>query len=408
MEPCKKRKRLTLDEKADIIHAVTSGQKKCDVAASHGIPASTLSTILKGKDDILRATSSGNLSRKKTLKTTPQSKMEEALFAWFMDLRAKNSIPVSGDLLQQKARSFACLLGDNEFKASPGWLSRFKERHGIVGKVLSGEASSVSMAVVGYWQSENVPDILGKYAPSDVYNADESGLFYQMLPKKTLALKGQACHGGKHSKQRLTLLLCVNMDGTDKRDPLVIGKSARPRCFKGTKKLPVKYVANSKAWMSRAIFATWLKEFDSDMCRQKRKVCLLLDNCTAHYVAEVELTSVELRYFPPNATSVVQPLDQGIINSVKCAYKRRVVDRVLLNLELKRETRIDIFMAVEKVAAAWRALRPSIIVNCFRTAGFGTLGPETAEAGPDCASAVHEDEDAWEHLRSVDEVSQTT
>ncbi|KAK8776523.1 hypothetical protein V5799_030134 [Amblyomma americanum] len=47
--------------------------------------------------------------------------MEEALFAWFMDLRAKNSIPVSGDLLQQKARSFACLLGDNEFKASPGF-----------------------------------------------------------------------------------------------------------------------------------------------------------------------------------------------------------------------------------------------------------------------------------------------
>ncbi|KAK8771920.1 hypothetical protein V5799_024835 [Amblyomma americanum] len=85
--------------------------------------------------------------------------MEEALFAWFMDLRAKNSIPVSGDLLQQKARSFACLLGDNEFKASPGWLSRFKERHGIVGKVLSAEASSVSMAVVGDWQSENVPDI---------------------------------------------------------------------------------------------------------------------------------------------------------------------------------------------------------------------------------------------------------
>ncbi|KAK8760607.1 hypothetical protein V5799_028126 [Amblyomma americanum] len=32
------------------------------------------------------------------------------------------------------------------------------------------------------------------------------------------------------------------------------------------------------------------------------------------------------------------------------------------------------------------------------------VGPETAEAGPDCASAVHEDEDAWEHLRSVDEV----
>lgn len=403
MEPQKKRKRLTLDEKAAIIRAVTSGQKKCDVAAAHGIPASTLSTILKGKDDILRATSSGNLAHKKALKTTPHGKVEEALFAWFTDVRAKN-IPVSGDLLQQKARSFACLLGDDEFKASPGWLSRFKERYSIVGKVLSGEASCVNMAVVGDWLSENVLDILGKYTPSDVYNADESGLFYQMLPKKTLALKGQTCHGGKHSKQRLTLLLCVNMDGSDKRDPLVIGKSARPRCFKGTKRLPVKYVANSKAWMSRAIFTTWLEEFDSDMRRQKRNVCLLLDNCTAHYVPAVELTNVELRYFPPNATSVVQPLDQGIINSVKCAYKRRVVERVLLNLDLKRDTKIDVFMAVEMVAAAWRATRQSVIVNCFRNSGFGTPGRETAEAAPDCAGAVHQHEDAWERLRLADEV----
>lgn len=66
MEPQKKRKRLTLDEKAAIIRTVTSGQKKCDVAAAHGIPASTLSTILKGKDDILRASSSGNLAHKNT------------------------------------------------------------------------------------------------------------------------------------------------------------------------------------------------------------------------------------------------------------------------------------------------------------------------------------------------------
>lgn len=155
MEPQKKRKRLTLDEKAAIIRAVTSGQKKCDVAAAHGIPASTLSTILKGKDDILRASSSGNLAHKKALKTTPHGKVEEALFAWFTDVRAKN-IPVSGDLLQQKARSFACLLGDDEFKASPGWLSRFKERYSIVGKVLSGEASCVNMTVVGDWLSENL------------------------------------------------------------------------------------------------------------------------------------------------------------------------------------------------------------------------------------------------------------
>lgn len=122
----------------------------------------------------------------------------------------------------------------------------------------------------------------------------------------------------------------------------------------------MKYVANKKAWMTRTIFTTWLEEFDSNMCCEKRKVCLLLDNCTGHYVAAVEMTSVELPYIPPNAMSVVQPLDQGIINSVKCAYRCVFGDRVLLNLELKRETKIDIFMATEMVVAAWKGTRQSI------------------------------------------------
>ncbi|KAH6948319.1 hypothetical protein HPB50_023427 [Hyalomma asiaticum] len=89
-------------------------------------------------------------AKKKALKTSPHGKVEEAHFAWFMDLQAK-SIPVGRDLLQQKARSFVCLFGDDEFKASSGRLSCFKERRGIVGKMLNGEASSTNMAVVGDW-----------------------------------------------------------------------------------------------------------------------------------------------------------------------------------------------------------------------------------------------------------------
>jgi hypothetical protein len=70
------------------------------------------------------------------------------------------------------------------------------------------------------------------YEPRDVYNADEMGLFFNVLPDRTLAYKGETCHGGKHSKDRVTVLLCVNSDGSDKQVPIVIGKSSKPRCFK--------------------------------------------------------------------------------------------------------------------------------------------------------------------------------
>ncbi|KAH6948063.1 hypothetical protein HPB50_022773 [Hyalomma asiaticum] len=46
----------------------------------HGIPASTLLTILKAKDAIILPTSSGNASKKKHKNTTPHEKLKEALF----------------------------------------------------------------------------------------------------------------------------------------------------------------------------------------------------------------------------------------------------------------------------------------------------------------------------------------
>jgi hypothetical protein len=48
---------------------------------------------------------------------------------------------------------------------------------------------------------------IGSYERRDVYNADETGLFFNVLPERTLAYKGETCHGKKHSKDRLTVLL---------------------------------------------------------------------------------------------------------------------------------------------------------------------------------------------------------
>lgn len=140
------------------------------------------------------------------------------MYAWFVDTRAKR-IPLSGHIVQQKALNFACLLGLDDFKASVGWLNRFKARHDIVGKVLCGESASADAEGASAWTARNITSILTDYAPSDVYNADETGLFYEMLPTRTLDFKGQHCHGGKHSKKRVTVLLCANMDGSDKRPP---------------------------------------------------------------------------------------------------------------------------------------------------------------------------------------------
>lgn len=141
-------------------------------------------------------------------------------------------------------------------------------------------------------------------------------------------------NGGKNSKKRVTVLLCANMEGLDKRPPLVLDKSAKPRCFKGNRGLPVKYVANKKVWITRTIFTEWVVAFDRDMKRQGRKVCLLLDNCSAHQIDDVVLTNTEVEYFPPNCTSLIQPLDQGVIVSLKRAYRSRLMQCLQFNIEI--------------------------------------------------------------------------
>ena len=60
--------------------------------------------------------------------------------------------------------------------------------------------------------------------------------------------------------ERITVLCCLNLTGTDKCKLLVIGKSLRPRSFKNVNvdNLPVTYRANKKAWMTSQIFTEWL------------------------------------------------------------------------------------------------------------------------------------------------------
>jgi len=92
-------------------------------------------------------------------------------------------------------------------------------------------------------------ELLEGYKPCDIFNADETALFYKCMPDKILTFKNEKCNGGKHSKERQTLLLAVNMTGTDKLKPLITEKSKKPRYFAGVKSFPVDYTANKKAWV---------------------------------------------------------------------------------------------------------------------------------------------------------------
>nr|XP_037285031.1 tigger transposable element-derived protein 4-like [Rhipicephalus microplus] len=182
--------------------------------------------------------------------------MENVLLAWIQPARSVN-LPVNGVVLKAKAEEIALRM-NIEFACSDGWLDRFRKRHGLVFRSIAGEAAAVDEVTCNDWRLTKLKEILQDYDPGDVYNVDETALFYQLLPQKTLAFAGDDCTGGKHSKVRVTVLIGANMSGSDKLKLLVIGKSRLPRCFKHAKTLPVTYTAYSKSWMTQSIFEEWL------------------------------------------------------------------------------------------------------------------------------------------------------
>ena len=117
---------------------------------------------------------------------------------------------------------------------------------------------------------------------ADVYNADETGLYWRVLPNKTHAIAGEICTGDKKSKEKVTILVCTNLSGSDKCPLLTIGKFRHPRCFNGVCCLPMQYEANKSAWMTLSIFEEWLKKWDTELTKTARKIVLFIDNCSAH------------------------------------------------------------------------------------------------------------------------------
>jgi hypothetical protein len=212
--------------------------------------------------------------------------------------------------------------GAKNFKFSNGWLEKFQDRHNIRSLRVYGESGSVNMEELER-ALPGIRDKLRGFSLRDIYNMDETGLFFrQQGANRGLATKKQKRH--KLNKERVTVVICVNADGSDKGHLLFIGKSKNPRCMKPFKNddssLNTAYEANQKAWMTKLLFNDWLKSFDGSM--DGHKGALLMDNCPAHGT-EADLPPLKnttVIFLPPNTTSMIQPCDAGIIHTFKAYF----------------------------------------------------------------------------------------
>ncbi len=193
-----------------------------------------------------------------------------------------------------------------------GLLSKSKKRNNLKLVNLRGEMRNVDINDICEYK-KNQKHKYDMYENKNAFNVDETGLYYKLVPSKTICKNVKP--GFKLLKDRISLLLCTNADGSEKLDPLLIGKSKRHKCLRNFKN-NVEYKSNSLVWMTSDLFNGWFSDLNGKCIKENTKIFLLMDNCPAHKIQKT-FTNIEIEFFPKNATGVIQPLDMGIIKAFK-------------------------------------------------------------------------------------------
>jgi hypothetical protein len=175
------------------------------------------------------------------------------LYIWIGSMRRAN-LPISPSLAIAKAKSIASSLSipETDFKASWQWLSQFRVRRGLQKMLLHGEGNEVNKSDLGLLAAlDDLYAIIAQYDPENIYNMDETGMFFCLVPRYNLLMPDEdisTTRRKKKSKDRVSLIVCANAVGTNKIPCTLIGKPNAPACIKDCQWL-VPYFSQAKAWM---------------------------------------------------------------------------------------------------------------------------------------------------------------
>ncbi|KAG0442120.1 Tigger transposable element-derived protein 6 [Dictyocoela muelleri] len=299
-------------------------------------------------------------------KTPNFQSLDDQVFEVFVRLRADN-VPLNGTTIKMIARKISKKLNLHTFKCSNGWLENFKRRHELTFKNISGESKSADITFVESFKAV-LKNKIDEYGEKNIFNCDETALYYKNPPKKSFVTPEDLCKGSKSNKMRITVMLTCSMAG-EKFKPLIIGKANNPRPMNGfnPEEVGVEYTSSSKAWMTTKIFKKYINNINEKLRKEGRKILLILDNATPHSL--LELSNVELLFLPKNTTSIMQPLDMGIIRAFKCHYFNILIDSCYFHLGDDQFNFIDstnIKDAIIMISIAWDIVEGETITNCFK------------------------------------------
>ncbi|XP_055698144.1 jerky protein homolog-like [Phlebotomus papatasi] len=352
-----------IHDKLKAIELVKNGERLADVAASYGVGKQTVLDWMNQEDRFKNyAAQCAENSLKMSIRSSYNPHMR------------KNA----------KGRQLHDVLFDglHDGSGSSGWLKC--KRDSDVEQMAIGEEATSSREMMLSTFYQQLQEVIERenIGCHQIYNADETRLNFRKLPNKTHAARIQRSAGGFNpSNERITILACANANGAHKIPLFLIGKSKHPRALKNVNPsgLPVKYEGQESACMTKTLFRRWFHEdFVPEVRRYlneeglPEKAILLLDNSQVH-PDEDELVSDGIRviFLPPDITSIIQPMEQNVLEMLKKKYRRIFLEFILGQIEsdpnvMNAVKAVDILQTITWTAEAWSQVDSDTIARSWR------------------------------------------
>ncbi|RHY98005.1 hypothetical protein DYB37_004741 [Aphanomyces astaci] len=205
-------------------------------------------------------------------------------------------------------------------------------------------------------------------AAEDIINVDETSVYYDMPPGKTLAPIGGSSKVDKSQKHsdRMTAVLTIR-----EKLPILFIVKGEPGGSIETEEVPTYpaghvYAVQHKAWMDKHVWQMYLTELLK--FEITGPTVILADNLDCH-VSEASVDTVSTELFgileplPKNSTSVCQPLDVGVMGPLKSKLRKKwLTEKPVVTAAEKR------LAMIQRTIQAWEEMPCDLIRSSFEKA----------------------------------------
>ncbi|PXF47641.1 Jerky protein-like [Gracilariopsis chorda] len=338
------RTRLTLSQKAEVLRRLKQGASHSQLQNDFACSRRTIYQIKAQRETVEKALHTPNNASRKSFHLPRFLNIEQRLYE-FVPIARSATLPISAATLQCKAIDISDSLIESvqtekekkelvSSQASNNWVLGFTRRHAMRSIRLHGEAGSVPLSIVATGIS-SLREQINDFDADCIFNMDETGLFFKLFPKRTYVLASEdrkRLRGTKDmkAKARVSVYVCTDSTGLHKVPLAIIGAAKNPRCFRKGEPA-VTYFSQENAWSDSVTYRRWFLEVFMPYVRRytSKRVTLVMDNCGPHGTDVLDINGqVTIFTLPPNCTSLFQPMDMGVIATLKAKYKSKLLRKI--------------------------------------------------------------------------------